>query len=357
MASIQKRDNGRWRARYRDAAGKEHARHFDRKVDAQRWLDEVTASIVTGTYAPPSAARLTVAEWCDQWLAGYASKKPSTVRQARTHVAKINEALGGYFLAGLRPSHVKNWVAVLKGEGYADSYIYAVHGRLAQICTDAVHDGLIPRSPCSRRTSPAAAKQRAFIASTEQVWALYDAMPEALQPAILLGAFAGLRTAEVCGLRVSDVDFMQGIVKPDVQYPAEPLKTAESRNPVPIARSLALELSAYHATHPTRGTLLVTELQQQVGPWQLTRAVRDARAAAGLPDEFRFHDLRHYFASLLISSGADVKVVQARMRHASAKTTLDVYGHLWPDTEESTRAAVETVLAARADSLRTAANG
>ena len=44
-------------------------------------------------------------------------------------------------------------------------------------------------------------------------------------------------------------------------------------------------------------------------------------------------------------------------RHASAKTTLDTYGHLWPDSDDSTRAAVEAVLAARADSLRTAKGG
>ena len=77
----------------------------------------------------------------------------------------------------------------------------------------------------------------------------------------------------------------------------------------------------------------------------------------GLRDGFRYHDLRHYFASLLIASGADVKTVQARLRHASAKTTLDTYGHLWPDRDESTRAAVDAVLAARpanpADSVRT----
>jgi integrase len=41
----------------------------------------------------------------------------------------------------------------------------------------------------------------------------------------------------------------------------------------------------------------------------------------GLPAGFRYHDLRHYFASF--ASGADVKTVQARLRHASAKTTLD----------------------------------
>ncbi len=58
-------------------------------------------------------------------------------------------------------------------------------------------------------------------------------------------------------------------------------------------------------------------------------------------------------ASLLIASGGDVKTVQARMRHASAKTTLDTYGHIWPD--ESTRAAVEDVLAARTEQRRISA--
>jgi integrase len=90
-------------------------------------------------------------------------------------------------------------------------------------------------------------------------------------------------------------------------------------------------------------------------------ADRDAEAIAegrkadvvGLPAAFRFHELRHYYASLLIADGASVKVVQARLRHASAKTTVDVYGHLWPDSDESTRTAVEAVLVARADSLRT----
>ncbi len=76
------------------------------------------------------------------------------------------------------------------------------------------------------------------------------------------------------------------------------------------------------------------------------------RRVDGLPPEFRFHDLRHYFASLLIAAGCDIKTVQARVRHGSAKTTLDTYGHLFPDAEESTRAAVSAALAVRMDSSR-----
>jgi hypothetical protein len=54
VASIAKRPDRRWRARYRDAAGKEHSKHFG--TDAQRWLDEVTAAIVTGQYVDPRLA-------------------------------------------------------------------------------------------------------------------------------------------------------------------------------------------------------------------------------------------------------------------------------------------------------------
>jgi integrase len=62
-----------------------------------------------------------------------------------------------------------------------------------------------------------------------------------------------------------------------------------------------------------------------------------------------------YYASLLIRSDASVKVVQARLGPASAKTTLDTYGHLWPGDDDLTRRAVDGELARAAeDSLRTA---
>ncbi len=96
---------------------------------------------------------------------------------------------------------------------------------------------------------------------------------------------------------------------------------------------------------------------RQLAPWALERAIRTARKkVSGLPEDFRYHDLRHYLASLLIASSADVKVVQARLRRASAQTTLDTYGHMWPDKDESTRAAIDAVLAARAGQGRNSAS-
>jgi integrase len=365
MSSIRKLRDGRFQAQFRPVPnGRQVTKTTRRKADAQQWLDAQTAALVAGTYVSPRTARTTVDEWCDTWLDGYRSRRPSTVRQARVHIAKIREGFGPMPLSAVRPSHVRSWTARLRADGLADSYVYACHSRLSQIFSDAVHDGIVARNPCSRRTSPKAGKQRPYCATTEQVWAIYDAFPEHLRPAVLLGAFVGLRTAEACGLRTTDVDFMRGVVSPEVQYPAEKLKSDTSRTSVPIPAELALELSK------TCGSRwVVTDGGGwQASTWAIERAVRSIRSGhvrplpkghsrdcagcliPGLPADFHFHDLRHYFASLLIASGADVKIVQARLRHASAKTTLDTYSHLWPDADESTRAAVGTVLAARMDS-------
>ena len=84
-------------------------------------------------------------------------------------------------------------------------------------------------------------------------------------------------------------------------------------------------------------------------PWSRNRFGETWRAAvarAKLPNGTRFHDLRHFYASLLIRHGESVKAVQARLGHASAAETLDTYSHLWPDSDDRTREAVDNVLGA-----------
>ncbi|HCX85212.1 MAG TPA: site-specific integrase [Micrococcales bacterium] len=338
----------RWRARYVDNAGREHTRHFDRKVQAQAWLDEQLAALLRGDHVAPSDAKMTVGEWCDKWLAGYGTRRASTVRQAEVHVKIIKAHFGSVPMSAIKPLDVRAWTVVLKREGRADSYIYAIYSRFSQIFTDAVHDGIVARNPCSRRTSPGMGKQRPYVATTRQVWALYDAVPPGVRPAILLGAHAGLRLAEASALRVTDVDFATGVVTPSVQWENEPLKSDTSRHSIPIPAEMSQLLA--EAIPLGNGIQIVSDLWGNAGgPWTIERAVRAARTHVGLPDDFRFHDLRHYFASLLIASGLDVKVVQARLRHASAKTTLDTYGHLWPDRDDTSRAAVAAVYKERAE--------
>lgn len=375
MSSIQKRPNGMWRARYLDPlTGKEVAGHFkyrdpDNKVprspgrrqgdSAKEWLAEKNAAIVTGTYVDLNHAKTTVGEWADRWLEGYAVNRASTVRQASVHIKVIKATFQKRPLKDIKASEVKSWIVKLQ-QTYAPSTVYALHRRLSQLFSDAVHDGLIPRSPISRRTSPPTPKQRPYVATTAQVWALHDALPAHFRPVVLLGAFAGLRAAEIAALRVSDVDFMRGIITPAIQYPDLELKTEMSKTPIPIPHELALELNRVPASWGST-TLVVGAYGRPVTPTTLDVAFKTARGTVeGLPEGFRIHDLRHYFASLLIAAGLDVKVVQTRLRHTSAKTTLDVYGHMWPDKDESARTAVSAAFAdrpaARADSLRTEAH-
>lgn len=361
MPSVRKLPDGRFQAQYRVVPnGRRYTRTTALKRDAERWLSRELAKVERGDWTDPVTARMTVGEWCDTWLAGYATRRPSTIRQAEIHIRQIKMQFGDMRLAAVRPSHVKAWTAKLRDDGYEVSYVSHLHSRLAQLFGDAVHDGIVARSPCSRRTSPPTPQQRPFVASTAAVWALYGAFPEHLRAAILLGAFAGLRSGEVCGLRVpEDVDFLRGIVKPTVQYPAEPLKTEASRWPVPIPLSMAEMLAAHVAAHPCRdGTLLANAWGRQLAPWALDRTMRDTRGEVeGLPEAFRFHDLRHYYASALIADGADVKVVQHRVRHKSASTTLNTYSHLWPDRDESTRETVDRLISERSTGERLANGG
>jgi integrase len=336
----------RWLAVWAGPDGREQTKAFAKRGEADRYGAAMETDALRGIGIDPKAARAVIGGWIHAvWLPGYARNRTSTVRQARTHIKLIEAEFGTMTFGAVRPSQVRSWTARLLAEGYAPSYVYALHGRLAQIFGDAVHDGIVPRSPVGRRTSPGLGKPRPYVAATEQVWALHDAMPPQLRPAILLAAFAGLRLAEAAALRVADVDFMRGVIHPAVQWPDAELKSEMSRTPIPIPASMALALSA--AVRPGQARLLGAP------PWTLDRKFRATRdRVPGLPEGFRYHDLRHYFASLLIASGADVKTVQARLRHGSAKTTLDTYGHLWPGRDESTRAAVEAVFQDRAEQGR-----
>lgn len=83
------------------------------------------------------------------------------------HIAQIKAAFGPMPLFSIRPSTVRSWTATLKATGHADSYVYALHNRLSQIMSDAVHDSVLVWNPCSRRTSPGAGKPRPYVATTE----------------------------------------------------------------------------------------------------------------------------------------------------------------------------------------------
>jgi hypothetical protein len=120
-------------------------------------------------------------------------------------------------------------------------------------------------------------------------------MGENFRAGVLLTAFAGLWLAEVCGLRVVDVDFIAGRVAPAV--PGRAAEDGDEPDAGPDPTNLALTLSAHVAEFST-DWVMCDPWGKQMGWWQLYRGFRRARGAVvSLPECFRFHDLRHYDAS------------------------------------------------------------
>src|SRR6478735_10466365 len=120
MVSIKQRSDGVWRARYRDDAGKEHARHFTLKRDAQRWLDQVAASVVTGQYVDPSAGKIAWTEWTTAWMQRQ-TWVDGTHEAAQVAVKSVPWKDGS--IGGVNASHVQAWVSGELKRGLAPSTI------------------------------------------------------------------------------------------------------------------------------------------------------------------------------------------------------------------------------------------
>jgi integrase len=134
-----------------------------------------------------------------------------------------------------------------------------------------------------------------------------------------------------------------------------PPKTPASNRMIPLPQVVVDVLSAHLASYPPLEGLVFAFKGMPLSRQRIGHVWRPVALAAGLPPGTGLHVLRHHYASLLIRHGESVKTVQGRLGHASAVETLDTYSHLWPDSDDRMREAVDAVLRGPlADSLRTA---
>lgn len=346
MASIQKRGNGRWRARYRDAAGKEHAKHFGRKVDAQRWLDEVTADVVTGRYVHPRAGDVTFSDWMARW-AELQVWQPRTATQA--DLIRRKATFGDLPLSKITTSHVEAFKRHMVAEGYAPN---TVNNRLTivrSVFKAAVRDRLIGSNPADgvKGVRIDARSKEMQIPTPEQVAALMEASGPRMISYLALGAFAGLRLGEISGTKVEDVDFLRRTLHVRRQVQARPGGPPEVREPkygsvrdVYIPDELVTMLSRHVEVQgvSSEGWLFFTGGGRPLPPSTVNYWWLRTCQAAGV-EGLNLHSLRHFYASGLIAAGCDVVTVQRALGHSKPSTTLDTYSHLWPSAEDRTRAA------------------
>jgi integrase len=351
VASIDRWQGKRWRARWRDPDGRQRTKVFNRKVDAEQFLTSVQHRVLMGEYVDPNAGRVTVKEWCERWR-GQQVHRASTQVQVETSLRRhVYPSLGARELRSLRPSDVQAWVQA-RAQVLAPGTVEVVYRHLASALKAAERDRIIGRSPCQGIRLPKATPTELVVLTTEQVAALADAIAPRYRVAVVLGAGAGLRLGEVLGLHVDRVDFLRRQLRVDQQLvtlggaPPQlcPPKTASSVRTVPLADVVVEELAEHvRKFPPADGLVVTTALDAPVRRSTFHPAWDRARKAAGV-EGVRFHDLRHHFASVLIAGGCSVKAVQAALGHASAVETLETYAHLWPSDEDRTRDAIQAAL-------------
>lgn len=336
-----------WRARYRDDSGKEHMRNFDRKKDGDKWLDEATAQLVTGTHIDPAGGKTTFEEYAEHYRS-IQVHRPSTADRVQNALEKHTYPTFGHREMGsITPSEIQAWVKKMSLT-MAPSTVAVIHGIVSSVFKTAVRDRKIHRNPCDGTKLPEVPPSKVTPPQTADVVALHKAIPDEYKALIHLIAATGLRSGEAFGLTVDRVDFLRGVVTVDRQalYPPKkpiqfgPPKRPASYRDIPAPKALIEELSIHIATYGTgeNGLIFADGAGGFVRRTHFSTYVwLPTVTAAGLKKGTRLHDIRHYYASLLISNGESVKVVQKRLGHASAAETLDTYAHLWPDSDERTR--------------------
>lgn len=357
--SIAKRPDGRWRARYRDDTGRERARHFARKVDATAWLDEVTSTLLTGTYVNPRAGNVTFQQFYDDW----ASRQlwvPST--RANADLATASVTFGELPLKAIRRSHIETWVKSMAAR-WAPTTIKTRFVIVRSVFRAAVADRVITGDPTAgvalpRRRKVEAAMRIPTVAQVGLLLAHTDSTRvstrHGFRAYVALCAFAGLRKGEATAVQVGDVDFSrrQLTVSRQLQRDGEtfvvrlPKYSSERVVHLPddLVEMLRTHIAAFLPDEsPDRWLFTVRDrpMYDNSIDWRW----RATRTSAGLPN-VRLHDLRHFYASGLIAAGCDVVTVQRALGHSSATTTLNTYSHLWPTAEDRTRAAAADLMRA-----------
>ncbi|MBI2170319.1 MAG: site-specific integrase [Actinobacteria bacterium] len=264
--------------------------------------------------------------------------------------------LGDLAFETLVPGTVQKW---LRGrqDVLAPSSVLTLYERFHAICNWAVADGLVDDNPCGLVRAPKVDAAPVVPPSPEDVRAIIGAIDDRYRAIVVLAAGTGLRSGECLGLGVDHVNFDQRLVTVERQLvlPSKgaprlgPPKTRASYRRVPLPDQVAGALRRHLRDYALGPDNLVFTSVRGRPVWRprLNEAFRAAADAAGVTRRIRFHDLRHFYASLLIHHGESVKVVQARLGHASATETLDTYAHLWPDDGTKTREAVNRAFGVR----------
>ncbi|MCO5317219.1 MAG: site-specific integrase [Microthrixaceae bacterium] len=372
MASVEKRSTGqgdtRYDVRYRDPAGKQRTRTFKRRKDAERYASTTEADLARGSWIDPNAGREVFRDYSERWVAERVTSRgrklaPRTVELYRSQLERhIVPTFGDAELARITSASVRSWHAgmVDKGHGTAAAKCYRL---LRAILATAVEDDLLVKNPCNIKGAGVERSAERPVATAEQVWALADAIEDHLEAFVLVAAFMGLRFSEAAGLQRRHVNVLHRTITVEQQLERVSRKTAEHlgigvegfgppksdagyrtlKVPPPLVPIIEAHLEEHSEAGPD-GLVFVGPLGGSLARSNFSGKFGEARRKAGLPDGFRFHDLRHTHMTVAAQSGASTAELMRRLGQSSPAAALR-YQHATDSRDEEIASAVGEKLA------------
>ena len=235
------------------------------------------------------------------------------------------------------------------GKALSNTFVRRVHAVLQAALKQAVKERLIPYNPCENCRIPPKDKKEMTILPPEKIGRyLQEAEKYGVLPMFYLELSSGLRRGELLALQWSDLNVKERILTVNKQVTrmegeldvTEP-KTKNSVRKVALSQQAVDLLVQEHEQHPDNPILFPSP--RTGGYWSpdaVSRINRKLLKNAGIEEHVRFHDLRHTFATMAISSGVDVKTLSSMLGHYSAGFTLDTYTHI---TNDMQRGAAEKI--------------
>ena len=331
----------RYRARVKSHGREVATRVFERKRDAVAWEQEQRRALRSGEWFDPRRGRIALSALHPEWLQARSALKRKT-REAdesawRNH---IQPRFGDAPLASITRAQVAHWIGGLVEGGCSTSTANRYLSTLRSMLAFAVADGRLARNVATGIPLPRGGRTRRegqFLTLAELHDLARAATGRYAELVTVLG-LCGVRWGELAGLRVGDLVEIPGpglrlqravlASSHDGSLYVDSLKGHRARTvPLPAeAREIVDRWAAERAADdwlfpaPQGGPLSESNWKRSIGWPRATTTI-------GRPT-LRPHDLRHTAASIWLGAGADPKVVQRILGHASAAMTMDLYGHL-----------------------------
>ncbi|MGC9540233.1 site-specific integrase [Streptomyces sp. UG1] len=341
----------------------------DTKTEVKNELDRIRGQLAAGTFIAPS--KMTVAEWIDAWLTMKAREvEDTTLYMLRHTFIHAREHLGHVRLQMLTEDDVQAFIDDLvtsgrrigrPGTGLAVSTVESLLSRLRECLGRAVARKLISVNPATFvKVSKQAKKNDRKNRRRERPWNVREVQTfiKGIEPdrlyAVLLLSLMGLRPAEVCGLRWTDVDLALGTLQTEKtrtmmgsKVVEKDTKTVAGERGLPLpskaadalkrlkARQAAEKLAAGEA-YADSGYVLVDELGEPLDTRRLRMYAYRLMAELGMR-RVRLYDARHSCMTYLAVSGVPDVVLAAWAGHTDASFTKKKYVH--PDVEDLRPAA------------------